>query len=416
MCVGASVEVLVYQSDMLQGIFFQNQEMKDIFSAYPELVCVDATYKLLELRTPVYVMLIEDGNGQSEIVAVFLLVEENETSISAMVNSFKKHNNRWDSVRVLMADKDMTERVVFASAFPQAKLLICLYHTFRSFRREIVTEKMGITSGQRSMCLEMLQQMAYATTEEGYLEIYTRFCNCAPPTVVEYVAENWHSIHEQWVMGMKFSTGNFLNSTNNRLESINQKLKSVISRYSSLEEFIEKFFLILRVLRSERDQRAALTVQKIPTVFHDTTDDVSLRYMKYLTHYAYQFVAKQLSLKDKVTLPEQMEEESFEVMSSEGEIKVTSSSCTCSSWLSMRLPCRHILAVRSMLNLDVYDITLCDERWSSDYYKASQRVFQDEEMQQEFSSLGVIELPAPSRRTLSQVCVYFQTMANKMSC
>ena len=45
-------------------------------------------------------------------------------------------------------------------------------------------------------------------------------------------------------MGMKYSTGNFLNNTNNQLECINQKLKSVVSRYSSLEEFIEKFFLI----------------------------------------------------------------------------------------------------------------------------------------------------------------------------
>ena len=402
--VGASVEVLVDQSDMLQGIFFQDQEMKDIFSAYPELVCVDATYKLLELRFPVYVMLIEDGNGQSEIVAIFLLLEENERSISAMVNSFKSHNNRWESVRVLMADKDMTEREVFASAFPQAKLLICLYHTFRSFRREIATEKMGITSGQRSMCLEMLQQMAYATSEEGYSEIYTRFCKCAPLTVVEYVAENWHSIHEQWVMGMKFCTGNFLNSTNNRLESINQKLKSVISRYSSLEEFIEKFFLILRVLRSERDQKAAISVLKVPVVFHDTTDDATLRYMKYLTPYAYQFVAKQLSLKDKVALPEQTEEETYEILSSEGRVSVTSSSCTCCSWLSMRLPCRHILAVRSVLNLDVYDTTLCDERWSCDYYKESQRVLQDKELQQEFS-IGVIELPLQRKRTLSQVSI-----------
>ena len=85
--VGASVEVLVDQSDMLQGIFFQDQEMKDIFSAYPELVCVDATYKLLELRFPVYVILIEDGNGQSEIVAIFLLLEENERSIMLILSS-----------------------------------------------------------------------------------------------------------------------------------------------------------------------------------------------------------------------------------------------------------------------------------------------------------------------------------------
>ena len=32
-------------------------------------------------------MLIEDGNGQSEIAAVFLLLEENEASISSMVSA-----------------------------------------------------------------------------------------------------------------------------------------------------------------------------------------------------------------------------------------------------------------------------------------------------------------------------------------
>ena len=47
-------------------------------------------------------------------------------------------------------------------------------------------------------------------------------------------------------MGMKYSTGNFLNGTNNRLESLNAKLKSVITRYSTLEEFVDNFFLLLR--------------------------------------------------------------------------------------------------------------------------------------------------------------------------
>lgn len=46
--------------------------------------------------------------------------------MSAMVNVFKKYNCNWECVRVLIADKDMTEREVFASAFPQAKLLMSL--------------------------------------------------------------------------------------------------------------------------------------------------------------------------------------------------------------------------------------------------------------------------------------------------
>ena len=274
--------------------------MQEVFSAYPELLCIDATYKLLELRSPVYVILVEDGNGQSEVAAIFLLMEETEQSIVCMVEAFKKHNSNWKSVRVIMADKDMTERNVFAAAFPQAELLICLFHTFRTFRREVVTDKLGITSGQRNCCLESMQQLAYATCEESYTEIYDRFCESAPRSVIDYFNENWHPIYKQWVMGMKFSTGNFLNATNNRLECINQQLKSVISRYSSLEDFINKFFLILRVMRSERDHKAALTVQKVPVIFHGTTDKDLLSYMKYLTPYAYRHVQEQFSLKDKV--------------------------------------------------------------------------------------------------------------------
>ena len=158
--------------------------MKHIFASYPELVCIDATYKLLELRCPLYIMLVEDGNGQSEVAAAFLLMEETEASLSSVIDNFKTKNLCWESVRVLMADKDMTERDILSAKFPNAQLLICLFHTFRSFRREVTTEKIGITSGQRNMCLELLQEMAYAPNEEKYLDLYSRFKESAPSTVL----------------------------------------------------------------------------------------------------------------------------------------------------------------------------------------------------------------------------------------
>ena len=398
--LGASVEILVSESNMLLGIYFQDEEMKKMFSSYPELVCIDATYKLLELRFPVYIMLVEDGNGQSEVVAVFLLMEETEQSIKSMVGIFKKYNPQWKATRVLMTDKDMTERDVLAAQFPSAELIICLFHTFRSFRREVVVDKMGITSGQCNMCLELLQEMAYATSEESYQGIHTRFCECAPPTVISYFNTQWHPIQRQWIMGMKYKTGNFLNGTNNRLECINQKLKSVISRYSSLEEFIDKFFLILRVLRSERDHKAALLAQKVPVAYHSLSDEASLSYMKYLTPYAYQFLAKQMELKGKVCL-EDKGDGMFESASSEGLITVSSSTFQCTSWKLMKLPCRHILMARFRLGISLYDESLCDKRRSTAYYKENQHIFSSEEM----SSSSHIEIvqPPPRKSTMSQV-------------
>ena len=88
-------------------------------------------------------------------------------------------------------------------------------------------------------------------------DLYTCFRDCTPATVISYFNEQWQPIRKQWIMGMKYKTDNFLNGTNNRLECINQKLKSVIGHYSSLEECIDKFFLILRVLWSECDHKVA---------------------------------------------------------------------------------------------------------------------------------------------------------------
>jgi len=55
-----------------------------------------------------------------------------------------------------MADKDMAERNVLAEKIPNAVLLICLFHTLRTFRREITTDKMGINA------VTVLEIFAYA--------------------------------------------------------------------------------------------------------------------------------------------------------------------------------------------------------------------------------------------------------------
>ena len=246
-----------------KGIFFQDKLMKEAFQAFPELACIDATYKLLELGLPTYLMLCEDSNGQSEIVTVCLLVTEDKDSMIWMVETFKNHNDEWKRIRVLMADKDIGERDVLKQSLPNASVLICLFHTLRSFRREITCEKMGITAGQRTMCLDLVQKMAYAMSEAEYDLLHDQFQQDAPKEVVLYFNDSWQPIRNEWVMGLKSSCGNFLNSTNNRLESINGKLKQVISHHSSLEDFVDKFFIILTTLRTERDHRAAVMFQKV---------------------------------------------------------------------------------------------------------------------------------------------------------
>ena len=141
---------------MLKAIYFQTFEMRSAFASYPELLLIDATYKLNDLNMPLYVLVIVDGNDESEIVCLWLTQFEDKETITELVQEFKKHNSKWSSTECIMSDKDMTERQVLSEQFPQTKLLICLFHTLRSMRREVSAEKLGISQGERSMCLEIL--------------------------------------------------------------------------------------------------------------------------------------------------------------------------------------------------------------------------------------------------------------------
>ena len=51
-------------------IYFQDADMKRFFDKYPELILLDATYKLTNVRMALYVMMCIGPNGESEIVAV----------------------------------------------------------------------------------------------------------------------------------------------------------------------------------------------------------------------------------------------------------------------------------------------------------------------------------------------------------
>ena len=89
---------------------------------------VDATYKLNELRMPLYLMMVIDGNGQSEMVTMFLTSVETKEAIADMIHAFKEVNPAWQRIGVVITDKDFTERSVFSEEFSGSTLQLCGNH------------------------------------------------------------------------------------------------------------------------------------------------------------------------------------------------------------------------------------------------------------------------------------------------
>ena len=234
------------------------------------------------------------------------------------------------------------------------------------FRRTIKTDEIDITKQQRDQYLLYLQKLIYSSSEEHYQIIYTDFCKIAPSNVLDYFNSNWHHIRNEWVKG--FMTASFGNATNNRIESFNQKLKSFVEKYSYMTPFMNGFFPFIQVLQNERDSKVVNRFAKHPTFYMDA---VQQAYYDYLTPFAYKHVDAQIQSCSNVLHLTKISDEIYSIKTMTGVTKYETSitSCSCVDFESMGLPCRHILKVRSVERLPLFDSTLCNSRWSLDYLK-----------------------------------------------
>jgi len=325
-------EVIIDENKNFKGLFYQDAYMQNIFKHFPELILVDATYKLLDLRMPVYVIMCVDGNGLSEIVAVFIVAEETAQVIESAVQIFKKHNSSWTDIKVVMSDKDFTERDAFVKCFPDATLNICLFHTLRSLSREVTCEKMGITNAERLRVLEILNALAHAKCQEDYDANLQVLKNTKIKSVVDYFLKSWHPIKDQWVPFLKDLHMNLGETTNNRLESTFSKIKSVCHKHASLLQFFSEFHAVLECLRNERNHTFVMALAKKPTEVKNLHNDLQ-QYSSFLTPYAFECVREQYMSSQHVKVIQQADN-NFTLTASKRDDPVTHlttpTTCDCS--------------------------------------------------------------------------------------
>ena len=365
----------VVDGTTLQGVFLQDAEMRRTFELYPELLLVDATHQVCNLRMPLYLMLVVDGNGEGEIVCGFIVVNEEKLTIKKMVQIFKDKNPNWCDTKVILTDKDMGERAVLTEEIVQAHLQICLFHVLRTFKREITVEKMGITSHERTTVLEILQDLAYSRSEENYQLRYDDLQATAIKSVIDYYNTNWHTIRSEWVEGLKHRQFSLNIRTNNKLESTFQKLKAVVSSRMHLKELIDALMGLINTLRNECDHRVVSMYQRRPVQLNMCPTEQ--KFSTNVTTYAMSKIKPQLEARHKVNIILPTEENrGYTAASSQGTVNVTTTTCICNFFTSQHLPCKHIFKLREDTGQDLFSEALYSSRWSKTTYNKSHRVFQ----------------------------------------
>lgn len=70
---GAKIDVAYDEDNELIGVYYQDARMAALFESYPEIVVFDATYKLNDRRMPLFLMMIIDGAGETEVACVWII-------------------------------------------------------------------------------------------------------------------------------------------------------------------------------------------------------------------------------------------------------------------------------------------------------------------------------------------------------
>lgn len=360
--VGNTIKILTDDEEQFQGIYFQDERMRTYFQYYPETLLIDATYRLNDRQMPLTLLAIIDGNGETQIVALFLVKSECFEITNKMLQWFKTDNKSHAKIEVILADKHFAQRQALTDAFTNAKIQICIFHVLQIFKREVTCKKRNISQNECSKAIELLTSMVYADSRYAYTKLYNELLKMNCPELNDYFNNHWHEVREEWSAAYTNANFNLLNRTTNRIESINQKLKTVVTRNGAAPTFVAETVKCLKSLNFERDYRNITSYLKQPALQFDVHTP-EYEYQKLLTKFAFGKLYAEFQIIDEFAIKD-VGDSFLTYGGCSGISRLTfENNCGCRFFTSMRLPCKHILKFRKMRGYELFEPNMCSKRW-----------------------------------------------------
>ena len=148
----AIVRIVAREQDgTVQSVFYQTAFMRRMFDAYPETVIFDATYKVNNRNTSLFLPLVIDSAGYSQVAAVILTIDERSETLRAALEHLSELSDKVCDVRCPVVDKDLSAIDVLQSQFTNAAVNLCRFHCLCTFRREVTKSRMQITPSQKNL-------------------------------------------------------------------------------------------------------------------------------------------------------------------------------------------------------------------------------------------------------------------------
>ena len=130
---------------VLACLSWASPQQLQLLATHSEVLMLDATYKVNNIRMPLYTLAVVDKHGHGQPVAHAVLAREDELHVRMFVSDVVQ----WDARAAgatFITDKDFAEINAVRSVCPDANIFLCRFHIMKSFTEEI--NKEGVQDGE----------------------------------------------------------------------------------------------------------------------------------------------------------------------------------------------------------------------------------------------------------------------------
>lgn len=268
-------------------------------AANSNIVCADATHKLVIERYPVLVFGVTDLDSTQHfhllgiMVSKFERTEDFQFGFQAIKEGIQKIANIEFAPKYLMSDAAGAIHAAAKNVYGDITILMCYAHVKESVNKQTFAN----AKANKDRFKADLTLLSSAYSRDVFLHGWEKFSEKwtpLEPAVIDRLHKSWIRRNENWFSGAAFRTPN----TNNALESYNRNLKVHQTYYQrkGLAEFKVRLLEIVRnrsgeyekdrdpfkyeIAISNRMQKDGLRYSKIKkTVFQRMSDERTVIYM-----------------------------------------------------------------------------------------------------------------------------------------
>ncbi|CAH8863473.1 unnamed protein product [Trichobilharzia szidati] len=164
--------------------FSLHQQIK-FFQSFPEVICIDSTYKTNKLG--LFQLVATDGCGNGGCVMFAFCKRETVLDVTCVLQMFKAIMGCTDATKTFIMDNCQAEISSVQQVFPHCRIVLCSFHVLRAFGRKF----------RNSDIRFVLRRMLSTRFRERFYEYY-RLLQDKFPQAYQYLNGQWMNNRRMW--------------------------------------------------------------------------------------------------------------------------------------------------------------------------------------------------------------------------